>query len=303
MNVPEDLLARIPYMAPLRPEDKWIITRLNETAEEVNKALSEYNYSKAAHAIYEFFWSDYCDWYIEFTKERIYKKAPEDNEELKGKIENEKTTAVYTLLYVLEKALRILHPFMPFITEELWHKLPNAEGESISLQEYPEKREEEIYEEDKKKIERLKEIISTIRALRSDLQIKPNQFIKAAYKAGEKFSKEVIQEFKNHILNLAKLESFEEVKERPENTVATFSKDTEIYIYTEGQVEVEKLIQTYEKKKEKITKELERVNKKLSNENFLKKAPIEVVEKEKRIKEELENDLRKIEEILKVLKS
>ena len=303
MNVPEDFLARIPYMAPLRPEDKWIITRLNETAEEVNQALSEYNYSKAAHSIYEFFWSDYCDWYIEFTKERIYKKAPEDNEELKEKIESEKTTALYTLLYVLEKALRILHPFMPFITEELWHKLPNAEGESISLQEYPEKKEDEIYEEDKKKIERLKEIISTIRSLRSDLQIKPNQYIRASYKAGEEFSKKVIGEFKNHILNLAKLESFEEVKERPENTVATFSRDTEIYIYTEGQVDVEKLIETYEKKKEKLTKELERVNKKLSNENFLKKAPIEVVEKERRIKEELENDLRKIEEILKVLKS
>ena len=307
MNTPEDFLARLPYMAPLKPEDKWIITRLNETAEAVNKALSEYQYSQAAHAIYEFFWSDYCDWYIEFTKERIYKKPPEGEgeevEQLKTQIENERTTALYTLHYVLEKALRILHPFMPYITEELWHKLPSAEGESISLKEFPEKNEEEIFTEDKEKVERLKEIITAIRSLRADLQIKPNQKIKAAYKTESEFSKKVIEEFKHHILNLAKLESFEEVSERPKDTVATFSKDTEIYIYTEGQVDVEKLIQSYEKKKEKLLKELERVNKKLSNENFLKKAPLEVVEKEKQIKEELENDLKKVEEILKVLKS
>ncbi len=307
MNTPEDFLARLPYMAPLKPEDKWIITRLNETAEAVNKALSEYQYSQAAHAIYEFFWSDYCDWYIEFTKERIYKKPPEGEgeevEQLKMQIENERTTALYTLHYVLEKALRILHPFMPYITEELWHKLPSAEGESISLKEFSEKNEEEIFTEDKEKVERLKEIITAIRSLRADLQIKPNQKIKAAYKTESELSKKVIEEFKHHILNLAKLESFEEVSERPKDTVATFSRDTEIYIYTEGQVDVEKLIQSYEKKREKLLKELDRVNKKLSNENFLKKAPVEVVEKEKQIKEELENDLKKVEEILKVLKS
>ncbi|GAB6066352.1 valine--tRNA ligase [Aquifex pyrophilus] len=302
MNTPEDIIARIPYMAPLKPEDKWIITKLNETAQEVNEALSEYNYSRGAHAIYEFLWSDYCDWYIEFTKERVYKKAPEDNEEEKARIENERTTAIYTLLYVLEKALRILHPFMPYITEEIWHKLPNAEGESISLQEFPEKNEEEIYEEDKKKIERLKEIITAVRSLRSALQIKPSAKVKASFKTESEFSKEVIEEFKNHILNLARLESFEEVRERPEKTVATFSKDTEIYLHIEGHVNLEELISSYEKKKEKLLKELERVNKKLSNENFLKKAPLEVVEKEKQIKEELENDLKKLEEILKVLK-
>ena len=302
MNTPQDIIARIPYMAPLKPEDKWIITKLNETAQEVNEALAEYNYSRAAHAIYEFLWSDYCDWYIEFTKERVYKKAPEDNEEEKARIENERTTAIYTLLYVLEKALRILHPFMPYITEEIWHKLPNAEGESISLKEFPEKNEEEIYEEEKEKIERLKEIITAIRSLRSALQIKPSAKVKASFKTESGFSKKVIEEFKHHILNLARLESFEEVKERPENTVATFSRDTEIYLYIEGHVNLQELISSYEKKKEKLLKELERVNKKLSNENFLKKAPVEVVEKEKRIKEELENDLKKLEDILKVLK-
>ncbi|NPA41801.1 MAG: valine--tRNA ligase [Aquificae bacterium] len=305
MNTPEDFATMLPYMAPLRPEDKWIMTLLNETAEKVDKALQNYDVSRGAQAIYDFFWSDFCDWFIEFSKERIYKPIPEgDDEETqkeKAKILSEKTTALYTLHYVLEKALRILHPFMPYITEELWHRLPASKGESISLKDFPQKKQEELFPEETRRVERLREIISTIRSLRSDLQIEPSKRLKAFYRTEGEFSKSVIEEFKNHILNLAKLESFEEAPERPENTVATFSKDVEVFLSVEGHVDIEKLSQSYEKKKEKLLAELERVNKKLSNENFLKKAPPEVVEKERRIKEELEEDLQKVERILKVL--
>ncbi len=306
MNTPEDFASQLPYMAPLRAEDKWIMTLLNETAEKVNRALESYDFSKAAQAIYDFFWSDFCDWYIEFTKERIYKKPPEGDDEKsqeeKARIISKKTTALYTLHYVLEKALRILHPFMPYITEEIWHMLPASEGESISLKDFPEKKQEEIFPEETDKIERLREIITAVRSLRSDLQIEPSKRLRAYFKTEIEFSKKVIEEFRTHILNLAKLEEFEEVSERPEGTVATFSKDTEIYLSIEGHVDLEKLIASYEKKREKLLAELERVNKKLSNENFIKKAPPEVVEKEKRIKEELSVDLEKVERILSVLK-
>ncbi len=305
INTPDNFLANLPHMAPLRPEDKWIMTLINETAEKVNKALEEYDFSRASQTIYDFFWTEFCDWYIEFTKERIYKKAPEGDDEKtkeeRAKVEAERTTALYTLHYVLEKALRILHPFMPFITEELWHMLPSADGESISLKDFPVKKQDEIFEEDKRKIERLKEIISAIRSMRADLQIEPSRKIKASYRTEGKYSKKIIEEFKHHILNLAKLTEFEEVKERPEKTVAGFSGDVEIFIYTEGEVDIEKLKEHYTKRKEKVLKELERTNKKLSNENFLKKAPKEIVEKEKRIKEELEDELRKIERILNML--
>ncbi len=307
MNTPEDFPTMLPYMAPLRPEDKWIMTLLNETADKVDKALQSYDFSKAAQSIYDFFWSDFCDWFIEFSKERIYKTLPEGEDEKareeKAKILSEKTTALYTLHYVLEKALRILHPFMPYITEELWQRLPGSDGESISLKDFPQKRQEEVFLEETHRIERLREIVSTVRSLRSDLQIEPSKKLKAFYRAEDDFSKEVIEEFKAHILNLAKLESFEEVSQRPPKTVATFSKDTEIYLSVEGHIDVEKLAQSYMKKKEKLLAELERVSKKLSSENFLKKAPPEVVEKEKRIKEELEESLSKVERILGILKS
>ncbi len=305
MNTDENFLTGIPYMAELRPEDRGIISRLNLVAHEINKALSEYNFSKAAHEIYEFFWSDFCDWFIEFSKERIYKKPSAEKEEERerelAKIESEKITALYVLNLVLERALRLLHPFMPFITEEIWHKLPNADGESISLMEYPLPKEEEYFEEELKRVERLKEIITTIRSLRSDLQIEPSVKLKAYFKTQKEEEVQIVREFMHHILNLAKLESFEETQERPSGTIATFSGDIELFLSIEGHVDIEKLKQSYLRKKEKLEKELERTLKKLSNEGFLKKAPPEVVEKEKRIKEELEEDIGKIERILNLL--
>ena len=307
MNTDKEFITSLPYMAELRPEDKWIISRLNVVAYEVGKALTEYNFSKAAHEIYEFFWSDFCDWFIEFSKERIYKKPQatdgEEREKELARIKSEKITALYTLNLVLERALRLLHPFMPFITEELWHKLPNADGESVSLAEYPQAKEEEYFEEDLKKVERLKEIISTVRSLRSDLQVEPSAKLRAFYRVQTPEDREIVEEFKHHILNLAKLESFEEVQERPRQTIATFSGKLELFISTEGHIDVEKLKQSFSKRREKLLKELERTRRKLSNENFLSKAPPQVVEKEKRIKEELEEELKKIDSLLQILSS
>jgi len=302
MNTPSDFLSRLPHMADLKPEDRWIMTRLSETAGKVNASLERYDFSTASRLIYDFFWSDFCDWYIEFTKARIYKEPPEEEEE-KLKVEAERTTALYTLNYVFEKALRMLHPFMPFITEELWHMLPNSEGVSISLREYPQKREEELFPEETRRVERLREIVSAIRALRSDLQIEPSKRLRAFFRAESDFSRSVIGEFTDHILNLARLESFEEVKERPPATAATFSGDVEVFLLLEGHVDIENLIASYERKKDKLLSELERVKKKLSSEEFIRRAPPEVVERERRIREEIEADLERIERLLQTLKT
>ena len=302
MNTPPDFATHLPYMASLRPEDRWIMTLLGETAHAVDTALQNYDFSSAARSIYEFLWSDFCDWYIEFTKERIYRPMPEDEEE-RSKVLSEKTAALYTLHYVFEKALRLLHPFMPFITEELWHRFPASEGESISLTDFPVKKEEETFPEDREKVDRLKEIISAIRAIRSDLMLEPSKRVKAYYRTGDEFSKGVIEEFKGHILNLSKLTSFEEVSSRPKGTVAGFSGDTEIFILVEGEVDIHKLRSSYEGRKKKIEAELGRVRKKLSSEAFLKKAPPHVVDKERKIEKELRSELEKVERVLEMLRS
>ncbi|MEJ5339193.1 MAG: valine--tRNA ligase [Aquificaceae bacterium] len=305
MNLQPDLLSSLPYFAPPRPEDLWIITRLNKTAEKVNRALSEYEFSEAARELYEFVWSEFCDWYIEFSKLRLYAKPDENlpEEERRAqdeRIRAEKITVQATLLTVFEKTLRLLHPFMPFITEDLWQNLPVAHRESISLTDYPQFNPKEVYEEAEKKVERIKEIVSSIRSLRSDLRIEPSRKVKLYYRAGE--SRQLVHEFLPHILSLARLESLEEVVEEPSNCVAGFSKDFEFYLPVEEGIKVEELISSYSKRLSEIEKSLQSLQQKLSNENFLKRAPEEEVQKARENLAELMQEREKVENLLALLK-
>ena len=304
MNLDDDLLSNMPYGAPPATEDLWIITLLNETVQKVNDALSRYDFSEASQALYDFIWNEFCDWYIEMSKLRLYAKAAEglseeerQKEELR--IKSERITAQSTLLYVFEKTLRLLHPFMPYITEELWLNLPTAHRESISLVDYPQPNPQEIYPEQKRIVERLKEIVTAIRALRNDLNIEPSRRIKLYYRAQE--SEKVVEEMGHHILALAKVTQLERVGSRPPDTVAGFSKDFEFFIPISEGIEVQELLSSYRKRLEKVTSDLEVFGKKLSNEGFLKKAPHEEVEKTQRIYEELGQEREKIENVLKLL--
>ncbi|MFN3472163.1 MAG: class I tRNA ligase family protein, partial [Aquificaceae bacterium] len=298
MNLEEDLLSNLPYGAPPRSEDLWIITRLNRAIEKVNKALESYEFSEAARELYEFIWSEFCDWYIELSKLRLYAKAegPEEEQRVKG----EKITAQATLLMVFERILRLLHPFMPYITEELWLSLPTAHKESISLTEYPQFNPQEIYLEAEKKVERLKEIITSIRSLRSDLRIEPSRRIKLYYKAEE--SKELVEEFMPHIVNLARLESLELVEDKPPRSVAGFSRDFEFYLPVEEGVKVEELITSYEKRLSEVEKSIKAFENRLNNESFLRRAPEEEIQRTKESLEELKVEKNKIEKLLKALK-
>ncbi|MFN3814009.1 MAG: class I tRNA ligase family protein, partial [Aquificaceae bacterium] len=124
LNLDDDLLQSLPYGAPPRTEDLWILTKLNKTVRRVNDALSKYEFSDACHAIYEFVWSEFCDWYLEMSKLRLYAKPKEEGEEERTK--QERITVQATLLSVFDRILKLLHPFMPYITEELWKMLPTS---------------------------------------------------------------------------------------------------------------------------------------------------------------------------------
>ncbi len=305
MNLDPDLLTSLPYGAPPRPEDLWIISRFNKTAERVNKALAEYEFSEAARELYEFIWSEFCDWYIEFSKLRLYAKPDESlpEEERRAqeqRIKAEKITVQATLLNVFEKTLRLLHPFMPFITEELWRDLPTAHKESISLTEYPQPNPAEVHEESEQKLERLKEIITAIRALRSDLRIEPSRKIRLYYRAGE--SKALVEEFMPHILSLARLESLQEADTEPPNCVAGFSKDFEFFLPVDEGIRVEELINSYSKRLSEVEKSLQSLRQKLSNENFLSKAPEEEVQRARQNLQELEEEKEKVETLLRLLR-
>ena len=298
INLDEDLLSKLPYASPPRSEDLWITTRLNKTIEKVNKALSEYEFSEAAKELYEFIWSEFCDWYIEFSKLRLYAKA--EKEEDREKIESERITAQATLLATFEKVLRLLHPFMPYITEELWQALPTSYKESISLMEYPQYNPQEIYEDAERKIERVKEMITSIRSLRSDLRIEPSRRIKLYYRAEE--SKGLVEEFMPHILSLARLESLEEVEEKPQGSIAGFSRDFEFYISLEEGINIEELINSYSRRLSDVEKSIKAFEERLSNENFLKKAPEEEVQRTKEALKELKEEREKTEKLLMALR-
>ncbi|WP_448587324.1 class I tRNA ligase family protein [Thermocrinis sp.] len=298
LNLDDDLLSKMPYGAPPRWEDLWILTLLNETTQKVNKALSEYEFSVACQSLYEFIWSEFCDWYIEMSKLRLYAKP--ESEEDKERVEKERITAQSFLLLVFDRILKLLHPFMPFITEELYSHLPTSTKESISIESYPQFNPQEVYPEAKEKIERLKEIITAIRSLRSDLRIEPSRRIRLYYRARQ--SMELVKTFEDYIKSLAKVEELVEVSEKPTGTVAGFSKDFEFFVPIEGNVNTSELINSYTRRLSEVEKSLESFQKRLENPNFLAKAPEEELEKVRQAVQELSQEKEKLRGLIDMLK-
>ncbi|MDW8066907.1 MAG: valine--tRNA ligase [Aquificaceae bacterium] len=304
LNLDEDLLSKLPYGAPPKAEDLWIITKLNKTTKKVNHALAHYEFSEAAKELYEFIWSEFCDWYIEFSKLRLYAKPEEGISEEERKAQEEsinadRITVQATLLMVFDRVLRLLHPFMPYITEELWEKIPAGHKESISITPYPQFNPQEVYEDAEAQIERLKEIISAIRSLRSDLKIEPSRKVRLYYRAKE--SREIADRFKAHIISLARLESLEEVEEKPNNTIASFSKDFEFYLPVEGSIRLEELIQSYSRRLSEVEKSIQSLEQRLSNENYISRAPEEEVQRTKDSLKELQQEREKVRVLLQML--
>ncbi len=304
MNLDGDLLQNLPYGAPPKSEDLWILTKLNRTAQKVNKALSEYEFSEASQALYEFVWGEFCDWYLEMSKLRLYAKADEslpeeERQKQETKIKAERITAQATLLSVFDRILKLLHPFMPYVTQELYSNLPTSYEENISLTEFPLYNPQEVYPDAEEKVERLKGIVSSIRSLRSDLKIEPSKRIRLYYRASQ--SEKLVEEFRQHLLNLARLEDLQRVDQRPSNALAGFYGDFEFFIPVEEGIKVTELLNSYTKRHQEVLRSLESVERKLKNEEFLKKAPKEEIEKAERMKEELIAEKKKLEELIVLL--
>jgi valyl-tRNA synthetase len=293
MNLPEDFKLKDISQTELEPEDKWILYLLNETVKKVREGLESYDFSKSAQALYTFFWDFYCDWYIEFTKERVYKGEEKSRE-----------AAFNTLIYVLDRALKLLHPFMPYITEEIWSYMPTKNRESISLAEYPKPvRGFEEYEETAKEVDFVRDVITSIRNFKTMLELPVTKKLEAYFKGENELINALLKSYKAQIERLARLEKFEKTEQRPEKSLVIPIKGGEIYISVEGVINVEEVLTKQRKKKEKLIKELKKVEAKLQNPKFLERAPREIVEKEKRIHEELKLELEKIENLLKLLSS
>ena len=271
-------------------EDKWILSKLQTASKLINENMEKYELDAAAKLAYEFFRGDFCDWYVEIAKTRVY-----------GQEGSDKVVAQWVLRHVLDKGLKMLHPFMPFITEEIWQKLQTGK-ETIMLSDFPKEEKEFINIEAEKEFDYLKEIISAIRNIRGEANVSPSKKIEVIFKTADENARNILQNNAKILDKLANVEKYEFNVEIPKLVGFRLVDTTEIYVPLAELIDLDKEIEKLEKKIEKTQVELDKVLKKLSNEKFVNRAIPEAVEKERRIKEELENKISKFKESMNLYK-
>ena len=256
--------------------DKWILSRFAKTAQGVTDNLEKYELGEAGRLIYEFIWSEFCDWYIELSKARLY-----DKENVKPR-----QTAQYVLGYVLERTLRLLHPFMPFITEEIWQHIPH-EGKSIMVSQWPAEDKtiaDLIDEASESSMTTIMEAIKTIRALRLEVNAAPSKKSEVVLNFTDESLRQVFADNEGYLTVLASAEPVTHMAagaEKPENAMAGVVNGVEIFLPLKYLIDVEKETARLKGEMAKLEKEISRLDKKLSNQGFLAKAPADVVAGEK----------------------
>ena len=275
----------LPDLAKLHIEDKWILHRYNEVVREITENLDKYELGIAVQKLYDFIWDEFCDWYIELVKPR-FQETGDSNE-----------TAQKVLTYVLSNTLKLLHPFMPFITEEIWQALPH-DGESIMISEWPKYNEALVNVQAEQDMTVIMDAIKGVRNVKNEMNVPPSKKIKLFVVT------EAEELFKQATTFLEKLASASEVDIRsdksgvPENVVSVVNPKAEILLPLDELVDKEKEIERLTKEKTKLEGEIKRVEGKLSNKGFTDKAPASVVEEELQKGEKYKAMLEKVLESL-----
>lgn len=251
--------------------DKWILTRLNETIETVTRLADKYEFGEVGRILYNFIWDDFCDWYIEMAKLPLY-----------GEDEAAKKTTRSILAYVLDNTMRLLHPFMPFITEEIWQNLPH-EGESITVAAWPEVDSALTDDAAAEEMKLLVDIIRAVRNIRAEVNTPMSKQIKLMLKAKDEETLAVLQKNAAYIERFCNPESLELSTDAsaPEKAMTAVVTGVELFLPLAGLINIDEEIARLEKELDKWTKEVSRVQGKLSNERFVSKAPQKVVDEEK----------------------
>ncbi|WP_086427596.1 valine--tRNA ligase [Staphylococcus cornubiensis] len=256
--------------------DQWILTRLNETIETVTQLSDKYEFGEVGRVLYNFIWDEFCDWYIEMSK------IPMNSDD-----EAQKNVTRSVLSYTLDRIMRLLHPFMPFVTEQIWQNLPH-EGESIVTSAWPTMDKSLMFEESKDVMEQLVEIIKSVRQSRLEVNTPLSKEIPIKIQAKNDTIQQLLkanQHYLERFCNPSTLEIETQI-EIPEKAMTSVVAAGEVILPIEGLIDMDKELERLEKDLQKWQKELDRVNKKLSNDNFVNKAPEHVIneEKEKQVK-------------------
>ncbi len=279
--------------ADLTPSDKWIISKVNELSREVTENMDKFELGVAVSKIYNFIWEEFCDWYIEMVKPRLY------NDE-----DRTKAAALWTLKHVLITSLKLLHPYMPFITEELFMNVQDKE-ETIMLSSWPEYREDWNFTEDEMAVEKIKAAVKAVRDIRAEKDVPISRQVAVYIAAKTAESAKVYQEFNNIFTGLSRASDLtvtEDISMIPEGSVSRVLEDGVLYIPLDQLVDMEKEKERLLEEEKRLLSEIKRAEGMLSNRNFIEKAPEKKVQEEKDKLLKYENMLATVREELSHVK-
>ena len=276
----------------LKDEDKWMISRLNSAVKYVEDEMEKFDLALAGQRVYDLIWNEYCDWYIEITKKRLY-----------GDDEEDKKVARFVLVMVLTNMLELLHPFMPFITEEIWSFLPHSakEPEYLIKASWPEWSDGRDFPEEEADLGMAMDAVTAVRNIRAEAEAQPSKALTAVImvdadsldtmKGGERYIKE--------LANISDIDFVTDKKEVPDDSMSKVIPHAQVFVPLAELVDYKEEFARLTKEKERLEGEVERVDKKLSNEKFTSKAPEKIVQAERDKKVEYEDMLAKVNEQLR----
>ncbi|OEF98316.1 valine--tRNA ligase [Desulfuribacillus alkaliarsenatis] len=292
MNLGDLQYEQVSLTGDLKTSDKWILHRLNETVKNFDRLLTRYEFGEAGRVLYDFIWSDYCDWYIELAKLT-----------LNAEDETAKANTKSVLCYVLDKILKLLHPYMPYITEEIWQHIPH-EGKALVVAPFPEYSQQLVFTEAAEQMQVLMDTVRNVRNIRAEMNVPPSKKIALLIKPNTDNHKQIFESGKAYLQGLCNTESLDidlELK-TPEKAMTAVTSGAQIYLPLEGLIDKDKEIARLEKERQKLQAEVDRVQGKLNNEKFVAKAPAQVIDQERAKEADYKAKLQKVEERINELK-
>ncbi|MDC1050849.1 valine--tRNA ligase [Candidatus Marinimicrobia bacterium] len=270
----------------LEPVDLWILSKLNRTIMEVNQYLKDYKLNEAIKSIYSFIWKDYCDWYIEFSKSRIY-----------GDNESSKEIVISVAVFVLRNTLKLLHPYAPFITEEIWSYFKNKDEDILVNSSWPESNKELISKKNEDEMQFIMMIISSVRNMKSELSISPKKEVELICRGSDKKTKVIVdnKKYLESLIKVTKINAATKV-DKPNQSATAVIQDVEIFLPLAGLIDINKEVSRLKTKIADLEGRMKSVRGKLDNANFIKRAPKEIVQHEQNKYDNYKSDYDKLVE-------
>jgi len=276
----------------LQLADRWILSRLHRTIESVTTALNEFHLNEAVDNLYSFFWREFCDWYLELIKPRLY-----------GDDTDARDLALGIGIYTLRNILKLLHPFIPFITEEIWQNVKLADEPDLIVAEWPPAHTAYFNDRAEKEMVLIQQVVGAIRNIRGEMNVPPNKKAQVLIKSNNNGSLKLIKQNEVYLISLAKLSEIVVGTElsKPKHSASSVVADVEIFVPLEGLIDIEVERKRLTKEISRLEKQVETIKAKLMNVDFIAKAPRQVVDREKQKSMDFQENLNKLQSNLQSL--